>query len=300
MKKNSIVLVAILVITALVSGCRGGNITSNITSNTTTTVTSEPVIGTIYSLSYRYKEGKFSLIDVHVESGSAPYRREPPEAGYKYEVLSFGGEVLGSFGFVLPLLHYDYPDSQTGQLGGGVVEQKTMDGTIRIPYFINGATINLYDPNGTRVLSVNVRKLANKLTLQADVWTDKGGNGYGVPGGVYNIGEPIFIYMSVNEDSTVWYTISDPDGQVLFSYGPTSWSAGIHSLPGISGTTYHEVPLGNWKIFITVRTDKELAEDLSQFEVITPSESVNPVTTFPQKELTHIVASIIAKPYSYE
>jgi hypothetical protein len=32
----------------------------------------------------------------------------------------------------------------------------------------------------------------------------------------------------------------------------------------------------------------------------TSSESVNPVTTSPQKELTHIVASIIANPYSYE
>ena len=235
-------------------------------------MTSEPVIGTIYSLSYRYEEGKFSLIDVHVESGSAPYRRKPPEAGYKYEVLSFGGEVLGSFGFVLPLLRYDYPDPQTGQLGGGIVEQKTLDGTILIPYFINGATINLYDPNGTRVLSVNVRKLAVKLTLQADVWTDKGGKGHSVPGGVYNIGEPIFIYMSVNEDSRVWYTIANPDGEVFFSYGPTIWSAGIHSLPGISGTPYHKVPLGNWRIHITVRTEKETAEDLSQFEVITPKE----------------------------
>ncbi len=298
MKSSRIVteLVAILAISALLFGCYGGDTSI---PPTATTVTSEPVIGTIYSLSYRYEEGKFSLIAVHVESGSAPYRREPAQAGYKYEVLSFGDEVLGSFGFVLPLLHYDYPDPQTGQLQGGIVQQKTMNGTILIPYFINAATINLYDPNGARVLSVNVRNLAIKLTLQADVWTDKGGKGYGVPGGVYDIGKPIFS-ISVNEDSRVWYTISNPDGKVLLSYGPMIWSAGTHLLPGISGTPYHDVPSGNWKIYLTVRTDKETAEDSCQFEVMPLSETVNPVTTYPQSELTSVVASIIADPKSYE
>ena len=157
MKKNCIVLVAFVAISALVSGCSE----NKPTSNTTTAVISTPVTGTIYSLSYNYENGKFSLIDVHVNPGDAPYRTGRIRPGYKYEVLSSRGEVLGSFGFDLPVVYYDYPPSGAGQLTGGISEQKILTGTILIPYFVNGTTIILYDPNGNRVLVVSVSKLTN-------------------------------------------------------------------------------------------------------------------------------------------
>ncbi|MEK7353510.1 MAG: hypothetical protein AABZ77_03275, partial [Chloroflexota bacterium] len=163
-------LVAILVTTAMVGGCRGSNvtsnitsdhpkltfITSNITSNTSTTVTSEPVTVTHYELWWIYEEGKFSLTkDVNIRSGSAPYRRTQPEVGYKYELLSSGGEVLHSFKFEVALELRVYPGPESGHPGSSTFKRKTVDGILEVPYFINGATINLYDPNGTRVLSVD-------------------------------------------------------------------------------------------------------------------------------------------------
>jgi hypothetical protein len=155
-------LAALLVMAMLAGGGCGGCPSPDAVPDAAV-VDHGPVSGWIYQLTYKYEGGKFSPADMVVKPGSAPYRNQP-RPGYKYEVLTPRGAVLGSFNFVLPELYYDYPNPQTGQMEGGVIAQKVLEGEILIPYFHNGASLCLYDPEGKKLLTVDISSLPKVMT----------------------------------------------------------------------------------------------------------------------------------------
>src|SRR4030042_1650313 len=70
--------------------------------------------------------------------------------------------------------------------------------------------------------STALAKPVPKLTV--DVWTDKGGQGLGMSGGQYNLGERPVIFFTVSIGCQTRITLSGPDGSNAWEqqamYGP--------------------------------------------------------------------------------
>ncbi len=115
----------------------------------------------IYVVNLNYDKEKISLIKVYVKLGYAPGRKIQPEEGYRCEVISFKGEKLDSFKFMPPTRwFYDYIDPETGELAGGIREVEVVDFTLVIPYFPGGKRIDLYNPQGEKILEIDVSQFA--------------------------------------------------------------------------------------------------------------------------------------------
>jgi len=126
-------------------------------SDTMTVVVEDKII----MLELHYDGGSLSLLDVYRKHGFAPDMRIQPEMGYKAEVVSKSEKILYTSTFGVPhVLQYDYPDGDV--LAGGSVELDETDFTLIIPYFENAAWINLYYPDGTLALGVNVEGIPER------------------------------------------------------------------------------------------------------------------------------------------
>ena len=109
-----------------------------------------------YELKLNYDRGIITFKDVIVKPSLAEEKAQP-ETGYKLELVSFTNEVLDSFKFEIPLtLFIDGIDPKTERLTGGTTQMNKTDFSLRIPYFKNGKTINLYNQNNTKILSIDV------------------------------------------------------------------------------------------------------------------------------------------------
>jgi len=126
-------------------------------SDTMTVVVEDKII----MLELHYDSGSLSLLDVYKKHGFAPDMRIQPEMGHKAEVVSKSEKILYTSTFGVPhVLQHDYPDGDV--LAGGSIELNETDFTLIIPYFENAAWVNLYYPDGTLALSVNVEGIPEK------------------------------------------------------------------------------------------------------------------------------------------
>jgi len=117
----------------------------------------------IYVVNLNYTERNLSLINIYVKRGYVPGRKIKPERGYLCEVLSFKGEKLYSFKFTPPTKwFYDFIDKKTGELSGGFIEFNNTRFTLIIPYFNNGKSILIYNPNGLKILEIDISKFSEK------------------------------------------------------------------------------------------------------------------------------------------
>ncbi len=127
-------------------------------SDTMTVVVEDKII----MLELNYDTGSFSVLDKYKKSGFAPDRRIQPEEGYKAKVVSETEKTLYAFTFDVPnILQYDIPGVD-GILSGGFIELDETDFTLVTPYFENVAWVNIYYPDDTLALSVNVSSLSDK------------------------------------------------------------------------------------------------------------------------------------------
>ncbi|NIO44015.1 MAG: PKD domain-containing protein [Candidatus Aenigmarchaeota archaeon] len=116
----------------------------------------------IIMLELNYDTGSFSVLDKYKKSGFAPDRRIQPEEGYRAEVFTETEKTLYAFTFDIPnILNYDIP-GEDGVLSGGFIELNETNFTLVVPYFENAAWINIYYPNGTLALIVDVTSLPEK------------------------------------------------------------------------------------------------------------------------------------------
>lgn len=109
----------------------------------------------IFMLELNYDSGFLSLRDVYKKAGFAPDRRIQPESGHTAQVVSKSEKTLYTFTFDIPnVWQYDYADGDV--LAGDSVELDETEFTLVMPAFESAAWINLYYPDETLALSVNV------------------------------------------------------------------------------------------------------------------------------------------------
>lgn len=124
-----------------------------------------------YILNLKYDEGIITKEDLKVIPGEAPDRRIQPKIGYLLELISFNNETLYSFKFNFPLEKLMVPPANWFDENGNQVYipkssevRQRLDVviiTLVIPYFKNGKTISIYDPNNTKVLAIDVGYFAD-------------------------------------------------------------------------------------------------------------------------------------------
>ncbi|MDO8741508.1 MAG: hypothetical protein Q7J54_08160 [Candidatus Woesearchaeota archaeon] len=115
----------------------------------------------IYELNLEYNNGIITSKEIVVKPISIPEKRIQPTIGYNLELISFSNEILDSFKFEIPLtIFVDRIDPQTGEMTGEAIRLDKTEFILKVPYFKNGKTINIYDPNNTKVLSVDVGHFA--------------------------------------------------------------------------------------------------------------------------------------------
>jgi len=134
------------------------------------------VENTIIMLELNYNSGSFSLLNVYKKHGFAPDRRVQPESGHKVQVISETQRILYAFTFAVPnILMWDYPDGDI--LTGGSIELDETNFTLIIPYVENAVQIDLYYPDDTLALSVNVENLPEKGGSNCQTMVNNGSSG---------------------------------------------------------------------------------------------------------------------------
>lgn len=101
----------------------------------------------VYFLNLNYNKGNISLLGFYVDKGFAPDRKIQPEVGYKLEVISFSDKTLDSFKF-------DIPNKIFTPIG--LVIKDNTNFTLIVQYFNNSKSINIYDPNNTKKLTIDI------------------------------------------------------------------------------------------------------------------------------------------------
>ena len=127
----------------------------------------------VYVLNVKYDNGVITKENIKVISGEASDKRNQPKEGYLLELVSFDETILNSFKFNFPLqivslASPDWFDKEGNQIyfpNPEEVGQITLNKTslqLVVPYFTNGKNINIYNPNGEKVLNIDVRYFVNQ------------------------------------------------------------------------------------------------------------------------------------------
>jgi hypothetical protein len=125
-----------------------------------------------YFFNFSYENGVFSLNDITFANSDPPELIDTNKGSFKVEFLSSSGEVLTDLNFNVPttLLYEPYREwfdengTQIVLSDENVVY--TMDDVnfiIALPYFVDGATLNLKDENGSLLLSVDTSEYMTKI-----------------------------------------------------------------------------------------------------------------------------------------
>lgn len=115
----------------------------------------------VYYLQLNYDNGAITLKNLEFMPGTISPTRIQPGTGYRAELISLTGGLLYEFIFDIPLtISVDTIDPETGQFTGGTMQLNRADFSLRIPYFPDGKTINIYDPDGNSALEIDVSPLA--------------------------------------------------------------------------------------------------------------------------------------------
>lgn len=120
----------------------------------------------VYILTLNYVKGDLFLDNVLVKIGYSPDRKIQPDTGYQAEVISFKGNASYFFKFKVPNVVASDSFPINGEPTGGLTYLDKVDFALIIPYFGDGKTINLYDENGTKKLSVDISRFSEGECLE--------------------------------------------------------------------------------------------------------------------------------------
>lgn len=109
--------------------------------------------------------------------------------------------------------------------------------------------------------------------LAVDVWTDKGGEGLGAPGGTYELGEETWVYFEVSAPCDVRLTVAGEQG--TGSEEGSVDRAGVYER--YLGQT-EAIDLGRWQITVEAWTTGQYASDTVSFSVVEAGAAAPPVT----------------------
>lgn len=128
----------------------------------------------VYSINLLYSDGRLSLENVELIEGTAPDRTIQPDVGYTAKVISVDGKELYSFKFELPIQVARIPPLEAFNESGEQIsipranESVTISSisfSLLIPYFENGKTIEVYNPQNTLELSVDISQFARSRPI---------------------------------------------------------------------------------------------------------------------------------------
>ena len=108
----------------------------------------------VYQLILKYDKEIITKEQLRVTKGFFYEVQTQPERAYRIEVVSFDGDILHKRNFEFPLeiafdSHEVVEEGLTQMLDSATVE-------LLFPYFTNGKTINIYDPDNTKVLEIDI------------------------------------------------------------------------------------------------------------------------------------------------
>jgi len=115
-----------------------------------------------YSLDLNYNDGNISLISSpKMKIGGA----ETFSGNYVAKIISFENKILNTTFFEIPLIYlYDAVDPETGEIiGGNIAILNEINVTLNLPYYENAKSIEIYSPNNTKLLTINVSQFAKNL-----------------------------------------------------------------------------------------------------------------------------------------
>lgn len=112
--------------------------------------------GLVRVINLHYRDGVIEIVESVVNPGYFPDRKNAPEEGYKFEIISDTGEILYDFAFKVPLEVYVDSSSETGEMEGGLIRLTETDFALVVPHFENEDEIRILDEKGDVVLTKNV------------------------------------------------------------------------------------------------------------------------------------------------
>ena len=122
----------------------------------------------VYSLTLKYDSQTLTNEGLKLIDGKAPTRIDQPEKGFLLEVVSFEGETLHSFKFLIELAPVRIPprdifDDKGNQIKIPDEPIEVPDTTINlvIPHFYNAKYIEIYSPENQKLLTVDVSKYSH-------------------------------------------------------------------------------------------------------------------------------------------
>lgn len=119
----------------------------------------------IYNVFFNYDGNNLNFDKVIVTQSSGTDKKFQPIEGYVAELISFEDNVLSAFKFDIP--------NKILVSGGGEIILDSVNFSIDMPYFSNGKTINILDPNKNKILEISVEHFSNLDSLSGTSEEDK-------------------------------------------------------------------------------------------------------------------------------
>lgn len=108
-----------------------------------------------YQLDLFYDNGAIQLKNITVLPGSIS--RTTQEGDYEIKLSAFSNNILYTSSFSIPLsIRGEEFDLATGTFASKAIQSDKLNFTLNVPYSSSGKTINIYYPNSTKVLKIDV------------------------------------------------------------------------------------------------------------------------------------------------
>ena len=123
---------------------------------------------------------------------------------------------------------------------------------------------------GTGISTANIKEVqAKPIWLSVDVWTSRGGEGEGVPGGSYKVGEQVVLYFKTSLDCPAKFTLMGPGGTQSVQLSMQSNKIQTRPL-GVAEAS----DIGTWQVSFEASAYTQYRTDITSFTVtgtVTPT-----------------------------
>ncbi|MBU2523508.1 MAG: M64 family metallopeptidase [Nanoarchaeota archaeon] len=119
-----------------------------------------PLPDSSYTIDLSYDKGNLRDKLVYVTPEKSPDRKALSRTDYVAKIVSFDNKSLYAFKFEMPRLLFPAPPRYPNETSYSPIVQDTFDHTLMAPYFENAKSIEVYDLQNQKVLSIDVAYLA--------------------------------------------------------------------------------------------------------------------------------------------
>lgn len=136
------------------------NLLNEYNINTSKALLAAPIPDSSYTLDLTYDKGNLRDRQVYVSPEQSPDRKALSKTDYVAKIISFDNKSLYVFKFDMPRLLFPAPPRFPNETTYSPVVQDTFDHTLMAPYFENAKSIEVYNLQNQKVLTVDVSYLA--------------------------------------------------------------------------------------------------------------------------------------------